>query len=76
MKGFLVFNNTDEVLVAPYLMSRDDANEFIMAFPKRFERQGYYLTACGVRIRPEDVELVITDEDLELVGDTSGTAVS
>ena len=76
MKGFLVFNNTDEVLAAPYLMSRGEASKFIMAFPKRFNGQGYYLTACGVRISPEDVELVIVDEDLKPVGDMSGTAVS
>ena len=67
---FLVYNRTDAVLADPRLRTRQEAEEFVRLFPKRFERQGYYLTATGLRIPAEDVEL-------ESVGERRpGTAVA
>ena len=62
-KRYRVFNRTDGILAAPSQMTLDEAKAFIRSFPSRFARQGYYLTATRERIRPEDVELGILDED-------------
>jgi hypothetical protein len=62
---YLVYNRTDAILADPRSMSRQEAEEFIRLFPKRFEQQGYYKTARGLRIPPEEVELEVIREDTE-----------
>ena len=49
-------------------MTLEEAEELVEDFPELYEPQGYYLTARHERIRPEDVELLITGGDLEPVG--------
>jgi len=58
-KRFLVFNHTDGIWASPFPMTRDESEAFVKDFPKRYEQQGYYLTASGKRIRPEDVDLEV-----------------
>jgi hypothetical protein len=48
-------------------MTREEAEEFVRLYPKRFERQGYYLTASGYRISAESVELDIVADEVEQV---------
>lgn len=62
-----VYNSTDGVLAWPGPLPLNQAREFIREFPKRYEKQGFYRTATGERIRPEDVELVLLDVDWEPV---------
>jgi hypothetical protein len=62
---YLVYNRTDAILADPRPMSRQEAEEFIRLFPKRFERQGYYKTFRGLRIPPEEVELEMIRDDAE-----------
>ena len=60
-----VYNSTEGVLAWPGPLPISQAREFIREFPKRYERQGYYKTATGERISPEDVELVLLDLEWE-----------
>lgn len=62
-RRYHVFNHTDGVWAWPFPMNREEAEEFVNEFPERYERQGYYLTASGERIRPEDVELEVVECD-------------
>ena len=62
-----VYNSTDGVLAWPGPLPISQAREFIREFAKRYERPGYYTTATGERIWPEDVELVLLDLDWEPV---------
>jgi hypothetical protein len=58
--GYLLWNGTDGVYAAPdAFATRSEARAYAVAFRKRFEAQGYYLTSDGLRISPKDVELVI-----------------
>lgn len=60
-----IYNSTDGVLAWPGPLPVDQAREFVRGFPKRYERQGYYLTATAERIPPENVRLVLLDLDWE-----------
>ena len=64
-RRYQVFNHTDGIWASPLPMSRNEAEAFVREFPRRYGRQGYYLTASRERIRPEDVELELVriDED-------------
>jgi len=64
-RRYQVFNHTDGIWASPTPMTREEAEAFVREFPKRYERQGFYLTASRERIRPEDVELELVriDED-------------
>lgn len=64
---YRVYNRTDGVPAAPYSMTREEAEEFVRLYPKRFEQQGYYLTASGHRISAESVELEIVADGVEQV---------
>ena len=64
-RRYQVFNRTDEIWAAPSAMTRKEAEAFARDFPERYERQGYYRTARGKRIRPEDVELELVRIDDE-----------
>ena len=43
-------------------MTLVEAKAFIRDFPKRYEKQGYYLTASGERIPAEAVQLEVEEE--------------
>ena len=59
----LVFNETDGVVASPDKMTLEEAQRFVQDFPLRYKAQGYYLTADGCRISPEDVRLAIIKKD-------------
>jgi len=52
-----VMNVTDGILASPSKMTKQEADNFIQTFRARYKDQGYYLTANGDRIKPEDVVL-------------------
>ena len=55
-----LFNQTDQVYASPdEFRSRAAAEKCARDFRRRFAVQGYYLTASGRRIAPEDVDLVV-----------------
>lgn len=54
---FYVFNVTDGILACPDKMTEGAADEFMQSFPKRYYAQGYYKTANGVRMDPDNVLL-------------------
>lgn len=54
-----VFNATDGIAATGDLLTLAEAAEFVRAFPRRFEPQGYYVTSDRHRIAPEDIELHI-----------------
>lgn len=55
-----LWNKTDQVFAAPDDFETEaQALAYTEAFRKRFAAQGYYLTADGYRISPDDVELVV-----------------
>ena len=64
-RRYQVFNCTDGVWAAPFAMTREEAEAFVRDFPKRHEWQGYYRTARGKRIRPEEVKLELVRIDGE-----------
>jgi hypothetical protein len=58
--GFLVFNATDGVYASPdEFKTKEEAEKFIMEFPKRYERQGYYRTSRWEKIDAREVLLKI-----------------
>ena len=58
--GFLVWNDEDNILASPDTFpTRADAEAFVAAFPKRFERQGFYRNVRGEHLDPTDVVLRI-----------------
>lgn len=58
--AFNVFNYTDQIPAASdFFETKEEAEEFIKAFRKRFEAQGYYLTSSMERISVEDIDLRI-----------------
>lgn len=68
-----VYNETDGVLAWPGPLPIGQAREFIREFAKRYEQQGYYLTAGGEQIPPESVQLVLLDLEFKPVrGDGNG----
>jgi hypothetical protein len=57
---FQVFNETDRILASPKTFATKEAAEACAdELRRRFVAQGFYLTATGERIRPEDVRLVV-----------------
>lgn len=62
-RRYQVFNHTDGVWASPFPMTLEEAEEYVKGFPGRYERQGYYRTASGGRIRAEDVELEVVECD-------------
>ncbi len=57
---FLLWNETDQVYASPEAFNTEkEAEAYALAFRKRYAAQGYYKTAGGERISPDEVELVI-----------------
>jgi hypothetical protein len=55
-----LWNSTDQVFASPDAFETEkEAQAYAKAFRQRFAAQGYYLTADGYRISPDDVELVV-----------------
>ena len=59
---YLVFNATDGVYASPDPMPKDVAEEFMLAFRKRFEAQGFYATANGCHIPAAELVLELQEE--------------
>jgi hypothetical protein len=55
MELFYILNETDGILCNPEPMTREECDQFMIEFRKRFARQGYYLTADGQRIGVSEV---------------------
>ena len=65
-KEYIVFNRTDGITASPVAYTtREEAEQFIKDFPKRFAHQGYYLTSRMERISPEQVILEIVEVDAD-----------
>lgn len=65
---FYVWNVTDKILANPDKMTKGAAEIFVRDWPKQFYVQGYYKTASGSRIDPDNVILVIIPaEELEKI---------
>ncbi len=59
-KVFVLHNRTDGVPASPdEFESVEAALRYADSFRQRYAAQGYYLTAEGYRIDPEDVELEV-----------------
>jgi|CXWL01.1.fsa_nt_gi hypothetical protein len=57
---FLLWNETDQVYASPEEFKTErEAQAYALEFRSRYATQGYYKTAGGERIPPEDVELVV-----------------
>lgn len=57
---FMVWNETDCVPAAQEPFDTpEEAQAFVTQFSARYAAQGYYLTAQGQRIAPDDVELLV-----------------
>jgi hypothetical protein len=56
-KLYIVFNNTDGIVVTFEPVTSAKADEIISSFPERFAFQGYYLTSSRERIDPKLVKL-------------------
>ena len=61
--AFWVFNDTEGIYAwhEPF-PTEDAAAAFAADFRRRYSRQGYYLTADGRRIAPEEIELLVVPE--------------
>lgn len=53
-----VINLTDGIIALPGT-TKELAEIFVKEFPNTFRAQGYYLTASGTKIKPEEVRLEI-----------------
>lgn len=58
-KKWFVFNLTDGIEAHRCPMTLAEAVDFMKAFPKAFENQGYYKTSRWELIPPEQVQLVL-----------------
>jgi len=57
---YQLFNETDQIMASPSkFATKEKAAAYAETLRKRFIMQGYYLTAAGTRIRPEDLKLAI-----------------
>ena len=65
IEKFLVFNDTDGILVHPGPVTRCSAVRLIRQFRGRFREQGFYLTARRERVNPEEVQLSVVPADSE-----------
>jgi len=55
-----IYNATDNIWATPDTYASQEAAELaVRVFRIRFRQQGYYRTATGLRIAPEDVELEV-----------------
>ena len=58
-----VFNATDQIYASPKKFKDDQAaQKFIDELRATFKKQGFYLTANGDKIKPEELELTIVNE--------------
>ena len=57
----MIFNATDGIYAYPTAVSEIKANQLIAEMRARFALQGYYKTASGERIAPEDVQYTLED---------------
>ncbi|MFC1678647.1 hypothetical protein ACFL2T_00305 [Elusimicrobiota bacterium] len=61
---FSVLNKTDGLPATDKVFpTRADAERFIVEFRARFRDKGYYLTTQGSKIAPDEIELIVLDED-------------
>jgi hypothetical protein len=61
---FMLWNGTDRVFASPEEFETEGAAEaYADSFRARYQTQGYYKTAGGERIAPEDVVLMVVPED-------------
>lgn len=59
-KRFALYNATDAVYAAPQAFDTErEAWAYAQAFRGRFKQQGYYKTAEGWRIDPDEIELEV-----------------
>lgn len=65
MKQYVIYNATDGILASPDTFTDEEADQFIQDFPKRYEHQGYYLTANWERISPSSVVLLKQECDID-----------
>lgn len=62
---FIVINETDGIPAAPQPMTKAEAEKFIKSLRDRYWEQGYYKTASGQRISPNDVQFTIAPAPFE-----------
>lgn len=62
-REYLVFNATDGIPASPELMTWKEAEAFCREFPERFRAQGHCFTSRRNRIPPEEVVLLILDDN-------------
>lgn len=61
---YQLWNDTDKILAAPdSFETKEQALECAKKLRKRFVVQGFYLSAEGRRIAPEDVRLLVIPAD-------------
>jgi GNAT superfamily N-acetyltransferase len=62
--GYIVWNNTDKIYASPNTFAtKKEANDFIKKFRSRYEQQGYYRDNRWNQISPQDIDLVVMEED-------------
>lgn len=63
-RGYKVFNYTDNIYATDEVFSKHkDAKEFIVAFRKRFEKQGYYRDNRWRKLKPSEIDLLVIPEN-------------
>jgi hypothetical protein len=62
---FLVFNATDGIYASPKNFTKAAGEKFIRQFRQRYAGIGYYATADGRRIAPQDILLELKPYDPE-----------
>lgn len=61
---WIVMNDTDGIQASQSVFTdRQSANDWMVEFPKRFYKQGYYKTAHGEKIHPDDIKLSVKKEN-------------
>lgn len=64
ISGYKVFNYTDNIEAsAETFKTKKAANDFIKAFRKRYEKQGYYRDNRRRQIKPADIDLEVIPAD-------------
>lgn len=61
---YQLLNETDQILAAPDVFkTKEQAEACADTLRQRFVAQGFYLTAEGKRIAPDDVKLIVISVD-------------
>jgi hypothetical protein len=66
-EGVQIFNQTDSVYVSKKIFpTTEAARKFVDKYLDTYNKQGFYMTAKGDRIKPEEIRLILQPADRKI----------